>query len=99
MLVVIAVVIGGGIYIRSRRRGKVRLASDREQDEESIPLNQSVGGTGDGERGDYAPIGEGNGVTQTGRVKGKQKAVEEPAGAAIFDVGDDEDEAPGLHGH
>ena len=100
VLVVIAVVIGGGIYIRSRRRGKVRLASDREQDEESIPLNQSVGGTGDGERGDYVPIGEGNGATtQKARTKGKQKAIEEPAGAAIFDVGEDEDEAPGSHGH
>ena len=96
VLVVIAVVIGGGFYIRSRRRGAVRLGSDRERGEESIPLSQSVGGSGDGERGDYVPIGEGNGLA--GRTKGKQRAIGELKGAAIFDVGEDEDEDR-THGH
>lgn len=101
VLVVIAVVIGGGFYIRSRRRGTVRLASDRERDEESIPLRQSVGGTGDGERGDYTPIGEANGPAKqkAGRTKGKQRAIEEPKGAAIFDVGDDDEDTAGSRGH
>jgi carboxypeptidase D len=97
VLVVIAVVIGGGFYIRSRRRGAVKLASSRERDEEAIPLNQSVGGPGDGERADYTPIGEDHSFAKL-RAKGKQKADDEPKGAAIFDVGEDEDEdTPGSH--
>jgi hypothetical protein len=65
-------------------------------------LSQSVGGSGDGERGDYTPIGERNEVAKqkARRMKGKQRAIEEPKGAAIFDVGDDEDEdTADLHGH
>lgn len=97
VLIVIALAIGGGLYIRNRRRnGSVKLAADRERDEEeSIPLSRSVGGAGDGERGGYTPVGETDHVHERriGNGKGKEKAIEEPlTSEAIFDVGDSDDE-------
>lgn len=106
VLVIIALVIAAGFYIRSRqKRGSLKLATERDE-EESIPLSKSVGGSGDVERGGYTPVGESDAAqgrerrAPNGNGKGKERAIdsqteEEPKGSAIFDVGDSDDEDEG----
>ena len=74
MLVLIALAIGLFLFCKRRRRtGHVKIGNE----EESIPLRQSVG-THDAV------------ISRDNSLKGKQRAVQ--SDEAIFDVGEDGDE-------
>lgn len=92
--VLLLIALGFGIYFYIRRRrerpgkpkGSVALARDEE---EAIPLSQSVGGENDGR---YSPIGDRSGKVDKGKARALNGGEPEPHRQPIFDVGDSDDE-------
>ncbi|KAI0375946.1 alpha/beta-hydrolase [Pilatotrama ljubarskyi] len=89
VLVLIAVLVGGFLWWRSRRGRKHALSLSLSTHEENIPLNSSIGGDRDGdedrERG-FRPR------------KGKERAGSLPEQEAIFDVGSDDEDGRSARG-
>ena len=80
VLVLIAILVGGFLWWRSRRNRLRGLPFSTA--EENIPLNSHLGD-------ESKENGEGNGFRSR---KGKQRADSLPEEDAIFDVGDEDDE-------
>ena len=92
--VLLLIALGLGIFFYVRRRGErtgkpmgsVALARDEE---EAIPLSQSVGGENDGR---YSPVGGRGGKVDKGKARARNGGSPEPRREPIFDVGGSDDE-------
>jgi len=80
VLILISLAIAAFLWFRIRRN-RLQLPDDRRTEEE-IPLRSAMG-THDENRDNEEPFR---------KRKGKERALDEPEGHAIFDVGDSDDE-------
>lgn len=82
VLILISVAIAVFLWFRIRRN-RLRLPAE-ERTEEEIPLRSAMGTHDEDGFGDNEELFR--------KRKGKERALDEPEGQAIFDVGDSDDE-------